>query len=495
MGLRHVLLPVLLAACVAAPAAGEPPVERRNPGPPDPVRALVRRMDVFLHAEELEGITRDPRFELNPAEFTRLSVVCQLLGYLELDRSIPETHTHRADIVERADFLVDHFALIHSGSASDGMLGYALLGAWEQTGDPRYLEKGQFIVEQAKLLRGFQASLNWGLMSGMALARSWRMSHDADALRQLDVIVANSEHYLLPNGSYPHVCQSAPDVHYTAWMTMELITIARELDDPVRMQAAARSAAFLAGRVGPGGVTSYTAVCPGCPGFQTTFWSLGNGCYGDYDTRGWVNELGYFALAFDQMHDPRYGQVMSFLASLENHGAYPDKWDWQPPADDPIYPWGSSPRSVVRTSILFWTLASILSNREHPSASGHAVAADTPEGAGPGDVARARPASSATTIAPAGAGAAADDGAPGLAWDAPRALLRFGLAAPGPVRLDLFDVRGRLVRRLLHEDGGAGARAVSWDRRDDEGRQVAPGLYFARLVAGERQESARLAVR
>jgi hypothetical protein len=280
---------LLAAASLAFAAPAWPAAEPRPPGPPDPLVAMIRRMDVFLHAQELEGIARDPRFEINAAEFTRLSVVCQLLGYLELERSIPDTRTHRADIVERADFLVDRFDAIRSGSASDGMLGYALLGAWETTGDPRYREKADIVVAQAKELQGFQATLNWGLMSGMALARAARLDGDAIARRELERIVGNVEAYALPDGSYPHLCLRVPDVHYTGWMTMELIAIARELDDPVHMERALRSVAFLAARVGPAGATEYTAPCGTCPGAQAVFWSLGGGCSDDYDTRGWVN--------------------------------------------------------------------------------------------------------------------------------------------------------------------------------------------------------------
>jgi len=50
--------------------------------------------------------------------------------------------------------------------------------------------------------------------------------------------------------------------------------------------------------------------------------------------------------------------------------------------------------------------------------------------------------------------------------------------------LDVFDVRGRLVRRLAHERPSTGQVVVAWDGRDDDGREVSSGMYFYRLVAG-----------
>jgi hypothetical protein len=63
------------------------------------------------------------------------------------------------------------------------------------------------------------------------------------------------------------------------------------------------------------------------------------------------------------------------------------------------------------------------------------------------------------------------------------------------VRLDLFDVTGRLVRRLVDAPAGSRAVRVAWDGRDDAGTLVAPGTYFARLAAGGEREEARVVLR
>ncbi len=67
--------------------------------------------------------------------------------------------------------------------------------------------------------------------------------------------------------------------------------------------------------------------------------------------------------------------------------------------------------------------------------------------------------------------------------------LQFTLPRSGDVRLDLFDTGGRHVRSLLDGHLAAGLHAVSWQGRDDRGRPVANGRYYARLVAGGDERS------
>ena len=54
--------------------------------------------------------------------------------------------------------------------------------------------------------------------------------------------------------------------------------------------------------------------------------------------------------------------------------------------------------------------------------------------------------------------------------------------SPTAVRIDVFDVQGRRVRTLLDRTMTRGTHIVGWDSRDDRGRLVAAGAYFARLT-------------
>jgi len=64
------------------------------------------------------------------------------------------------------------------------------------------------------------------------------------------------------------------------------------------------------------------------------------------------------------------------------------------------------------------------------------------------------------------------------------ARIRFTLPEAGPVRVEIFDARGRQVRELLSGTVlAAGAHAVAWDGRGAGGEKAAAGLYFVRVTA------------
>lgn len=68
----------------------------------------------------------------------------------------------------------------------------------------------------------------------------------------------------------------------------------------------------------------------------------------------------------------------------------------------------------------------------------------------------------------------------------PSTQIRFGLAEPGPVRVDVIDPRGRVVVTLVDEFRGAGEHQVLWNGRDDSGATVSSGVYFVKAgAAGE----------
>jgi flagellar hook assembly protein FlgD len=61
----------------------------------------------------------------------------------------------------------------------------------------------------------------------------------------------------------------------------------------------------------------------------------------------------------------------------------------------------------------------------------------------------------------------------------------YALARGGNATLAIFAVDGRRIRTLAGGAREAGVYRVGWDGRDDEGRTVAAGLYFARLTTQE----------
>src|SRR5262245_33349407 len=70
--------------------------------------------------------------------------------------------------------------------------------------------------------------------------------------------------------------------------------------------------------------------------------------------------------------------------------------------------------------------------------------------------------------------------------------LECALPGTGPVRLAIYDIAGREVRRLVDGTREAGPMRVTWDGTDGAGRPVPAGMYLARLDAGGRVERARM---
>ncbi|MBM3307761.1 MAG: agmatine deiminase family protein [Candidatus Eisenbacteria bacterium] len=66
----------------------------------------------------------------------------------------------------------------------------------------------------------------------------------------------------------------------------------------------------------------------------------------------------------------------------------------------------------------------------------------------------------------------------------PVTTLAFELPTAGPVELSVYSGSGRKVATLVDRALPAGPHAISWGGTDDEGAQVASGVYFFRLTQG-----------
>jgi aminopeptidase N len=73
-------------------------------------------------------------------------------------------------------------------------------------------------------------------------------------------------------------------------------------------------------------------------------------------------------------------------------------------------------------------------------------------------------------------------------------VIRFAVPRAEQARLEIFDAAGRLVACLRDGMLSAGWGEVTWDAKDDFGREVAPGTYFCRLAAGEASPVTRMIV-
>lgn len=71
--------------------------------------------------------------------------------------------------------------------------------------------------------------------------------------------------------------------------------------------------------------------------------------------------------------------------------------------------------------------------------------------------------------------------------------IHLNLAQRTPVHLEVYDLAGRRVYENRFERG-AGEGEIGWDRRDERGRPVSPGLYFLRVRAGGTEVTRKLQV-
>ena len=62
------------------------------------------------------------------------------------------------------------------------------------------------------------------------------------------------------------------------------------------------------------------------------------------------------------------------------------------------------------------------------------------------------------------------------------------LTSTVPVSLEIYDLSGRLVRRVYEGVDPVGEYRHAWDGRDDSNGLVPPGLYLYRLVVDVQSE-------
>jgi len=477
MNRRDRVIAWLLSACLWT--------ARAVPGhadPIDPLPSMVQRVNNFIHkSEDLTGVSLDQRHLDSFPEQIRLSVVSQLAAYCELNKVYPSSTT-RQDIVDRANYLIRYAPACRAFNSGDGMMAYALMLAFEATGNTAYRDGASSIVTWCLAMDPAAENPNRVLMAGMALAESYHLTGDAATLTKLQdilTLVARTEH---ADGSFPHGCEAGRDIHYTAWMGMELDRIGLLVTDPTITYMLSALSAFLQDRIGLDGSIGYTAPLPS--GATMYYYSLPN-CPGDYDTRGWTNELAYHALLFDNLADPRYNAVMNRLLLLDSQGAFPDKWDYMPPVTSSYYAWANASRSVIRSSVIFWALASIQAERAAHARANYGGTSRTSLAAAParGEIAAAaaQPIANAPWLE-----APTPNPSRGETW------LTLRLSHPSDVRLTIWDAAGRRVRSLLSGPTGAGPQRLRWDGRDDSGRRAPSGVYLVRMEAEGRVASARL---
>jgi hypothetical protein len=76
----------------------------------------------------------------------------------------------------------------------------------------------------------------------------------------------------------------------------------------------------------------------------------------------------------------------------------------------------------------------------------------------------------------------------------PRTTLSLTIPDAGPVAVAIYDVQGRLIRRLHTGPLAAGTARIVWDGSNEAGGQAPSGIYFSQVVGGAGRATAKLAL-
>ena len=67
----------------------------------------------------------------------------------------------------------------------------------------------------------------------------------------------------------------------------------------------------------------------------------------------------------------------------------------------------------------------------------------------------------------------------------PETKIHFEIPQHHDIKIVIYNILGQMVRTLTDDPFKAGRHVVSWDGRNNDGKQVSTGVYIYRIKAGE----------
>ncbi len=67
----------------------------------------------------------------------------------------------------------------------------------------------------------------------------------------------------------------------------------------------------------------------------------------------------------------------------------------------------------------------------------------------------------------------------------PETTIRYSLSNNGPVKIQIYNIKGQLIRNLVNENKKAGYYTVIWNGKDEQGKSVSSGIYFYRMQSSK----------
>jgi hypothetical protein len=74
----------------------------------------------------------------------------------------------------------------------------------------------------------------------------------------------------------------------------------------------------------------------------------------------------------------------------------------------------------------------------------------------------------------------------------PNTTISYTLPAKGHVELNIYNIRGQLIKHLVDDNKQEGTHSVLWDGKDDKDRAIASGIYIYRISSGSKQMFGRM---
>ncbi len=74
----------------------------------------------------------------------------------------------------------------------------------------------------------------------------------------------------------------------------------------------------------------------------------------------------------------------------------------------------------------------------------------------------------------------------------PKTTILFEIAEKGKTEVDIFNIKGQKVKTLLNENIEAGNHSIFWNGKNDNGQQVASGMYFYKVSVNGNQKTNKM---
>jgi len=74
----------------------------------------------------------------------------------------------------------------------------------------------------------------------------------------------------------------------------------------------------------------------------------------------------------------------------------------------------------------------------------------------------------------------------------PITTIRYSLPEAARVRLDIYNLKGQLVKTLIDSEMAAGPHSVIWNGKDSNNQAVASGVYFYRISSPNNTQTKKM---